>query len=178
MRNKTRLAAAAAVAALALTLTGCGDDGDGGGSSPFGKPKGGSEVIGGGTATGGDEIKIPGPNESALSGGSSSTGTSGSTGLSGSTGGGDTSSAQGIWYMSERTDSGQIGVLTVSGTSFAMRMGTITCAGTADEAMNVNATCQGETMTGKAVVSDGGQKLTITWSDSGTDEFQRQIPTS
>lgn len=171
MRNKTRIAAAAAVAALALTLTGCGDDGDGGGSSLFGKPdKGGSQAIGG--ANGGDDIKIPSPNATGLIGGSSSTGGSGSTG------GGDANSAQGIWYTTERTDSGQVGVLTVSGSSFVMRLGTMTCTGTADDAMNVNANCQGDTMTGKAAVSEGGQKLTITWNDSGSDEFSRQMPTS
>ncbi|GAA4673089.1 hypothetical protein [Streptomyces youssoufiensis] len=175
MRNKTMIAAAAAVAALALTLTGCGDDGDDGGSL-FGKPdKGGNQVIGGGEGTGGDEIKIPGPDSTGLNGGSSSTGTSGS---SGSTGGSDASSAQGLWYTTERTDSGQVGILSVSGSAFVMRMGTMTCSGTSDDQMNVNATCQGETMTGKAALSEGGQKLTITWSDSGTDEFSRQMPTS
>ncbi|MBC3983742.1 hypothetical protein H8N01_14520 [Streptomyces sp. AC536] len=175
MRNKTKIAAAAAVAALALTLTGCGDDGDDGGSL-FGKPdKGGNQAIGGGEGTGGDEIKIPGPDSTGLIGGSSSTGTSGSTG---STGGSDASSAQGLWYTTERTDSGQVGILSVSGSAFVMRMGTMTCSGTSDDQMNVNATCQGETMTGKAAISEGGQKLTITWSDSGTDEFSRQMPTS
>ncbi|MBB5937288.1 hypothetical protein [Streptomyces zagrosensis] len=179
MRNKTRIAAAATVAVLALTLTGCGDDGDGNGSSPFGKPgKGDSAAIGGGGANGGDEIKIPGPDTTGLIGGSNSTGGSSTIGGSGSTGGSDGTSADGIWYATERDDSGQVGILSVSGSSFVMRAGTMTCTGTADEAMNVNSVCQGDSMTGKAEISEGGQKLTITWNGSGTDEFSRQMPTS
>ncbi|MFT2014444.1 hypothetical protein ACMA1D_01150 [Streptomyces sp. 796.1] len=177
MRNKTTIAAAAVVAALALTLTGCGDDGDSDGSSLFGKPdKGGSQAIGGNTggATGGDEIKIPGPNSTGLIGGSNSTGTSGSTGG----GSGDASKAQGIWYTTKRTSSGQVGILSVSGSAFAMRMGTMTCSGTATEDMSVNANCQGDSMTGKAALSDGDQKLTITWDNGGSEEFSRQMPTS
>ncbi|WKX71122.1 hypothetical protein [Streptomyces sp. XD-27] len=63
----------------------------------------------------------------------------------------------------------------MSGTSFTVNYGGKSLSGTINADMTTRATVGGETSTGKAVLSEGGQRLTLTWDDgSPSDVFTRK----
>ncbi|WEV27059.1 hypothetical protein OYE22_19055 [Streptomyces sp. 71268] len=99
-------------------------------------------------------------------GGSSSTG-----------GGGQPSGVQGVWYHTASKAVGKLITVNISGTSVHMSPpGGKSCSGTikADNSMRMN--CGGDSTTGKAEVTGGGENPACHWSDGSTDRFQRTKP--
>lgn len=195
MRKSTSIAAAA-VAVLALTLTGCGgDDKDSGSSAKGGKATGqttgkrdttsspSADASPSPSRTGGAKKKKESPGTSA---GPRPTRTSAApvpapsrtrTATAAPTRpAGAPQSVQGTWYVPVRGSNG-LATLSVSGTSWTMAYSGQSCSGTINAAMAISASCQGESATGRAVVSNGGENLTFNWNSGEPDRFVRTKPT-
>ncbi|MGH4032536.1 hypothetical protein ACQB60_26760 [Actinomycetota bacterium Odt1-20B] len=203
--RKTSFMAAAVVAAFALTLTGCGggdDDTGAAGSEDTSSAPSSSEAT---PSTRPTPTRHPTPTRTTKSPTSKATPTprrtptarpttpsrapkpapsrpGGNTGGSGGSGGsggtgGSGSGVQGTWYHAVRLPNGQLGVLTIRGTSFSESAGGRTCAGTI-VSMKVTLSCGGSSNTGRATVtgSGSGQKMAVTWPDGSADRYTRTKP--
>ncbi|QKV92874.1 hypothetical protein HUT19_14845 [Streptomyces sp. NA02950] len=196
MRKSTSIAAAA-VAVLALTLTGCGgDDKDSGSPAKGGKATGqttgkrdttsspSADASPSPSRTGGAKTKkkeSPGTSASprptrtsaapAPAPSRTRTATAAPTRPAGAP-----QSVQGTWYVPVRGSNG-LATLSVSGTSWTMAYSGQSCSGTINAAMAISASCQGESATGRAVVSNGGENLTFNWNSGEPDRFVRTKPT-
>ncbi|MEU0928076.1 hypothetical protein [Streptomyces malaysiensis] len=83
-------------------------------------------------------------------------------------------SVQGTWYSEVRDPNGNALVMTVTGGSLTVGYQGKSCPGTISAGMAVTMTCQGETISGgQAVVSDGGQRLTVNWPQGKPDRYVR-----
>ncbi|NIY67763.1 hypothetical protein SMALB_5828 [Streptomyces malaysiensis] len=83
-------------------------------------------------------------------------------------------SVQGTWYSEVRDPNGNALVMTVTGGSLTVGYQGRSCPGTISAGMAVTMTCQGETISGgQAVVSDGGQRLTVNWPQGKPDRYVR-----
>ncbi|MGY0062417.1 hypothetical protein ACWY4P_38800 [Streptomyces sp. LZ34] len=202
MRITTSIATTA-VAVLALTLTGCGgDDGDGKSASPAKDDKGASQSKDTGkptpssTGDSGDmksssptstpsRSKAPGkapgktatraPGHSATSTPKAPTPSRTSVPSRPSTGG-RLASVQGTWYYTIRDASGNLLTLQISGTSMTMSGPKGSCSGTISASLAISITCQGQSASGTAQVSNGGQNLALNWTTGNPDRFTRTKP--
>ncbi|MGP3987477.1 hypothetical protein [Streptomyces sp. 3N207] len=194
MRGRTSLVAGA-VAALALILTGCGGEEDGKNPGAADKPKQQSSE----SASPKKNTASPStrPSKSASPSAKPSakpkppaarpttkapaprhSNGSGSTG--GSSGGGAAAptSVQGSWYYPFLIR-GKAITMTVNGTSFtvtAAASGGKSCSGTINSSMRISSSCGGKAENGRAVLSEGGQKLTFQWDSGQPDRFGRARP--
>ncbi len=125
------------------------------------KPPGTSGTSGGNS--GGGRASKPG----TTPGGSSSTGGSGA----------GAASAQGNWYYPYRLN-GKTLALSVSGTSFTIRVSPSgkSCSGTISSSLRIATTCKGEPSNGQAVITEGGQKISLNWDNDKPDQFGRAKP--
>ncbi|MGI5352647.1 hypothetical protein ACQEU8_31345 [Streptomyces sp. CA-250714] len=194
MRGKTSLVVGA-VAALALTLTGCGGEEDGknpaaadkpkqkssasphkDSASPSAKPSAGKSASPSAKPSAKPKPTAAKPTSKAPaprpSNGSGSTG--------GSSGGGAAApaSVQGSWYYPFLIR-GKAITMTVNGTSFtvtAAASGGKSCSGTINSSMQISSSCGGKPENGRAVLGEGGQKLTLQWNSGQPDRFVRTRP--
>ncbi|MFG3260326.1 hypothetical protein [Streptomyces sp. NPDC048172] len=89
-----------------------------------------------------------------------------------------TGSVQGTWYYTVRDAKGRPITVTVRGTSWtaAVTNGD-SCSGTISSGMAVTSgSCDESSKPGKAVLSEGGRKLTFDWGGGKTDRMQRTPP--
>jgi len=191
VRGKTSLVAGA-VAALALILTGCGGGEDGKSAGADDKPKQKSSASASPKKSSSPSTR---PSASKSAGPSAkpsvkpkpssarptskapaprpSTG-SGSTGGQGG-GGAAPASVQGTWYYPFLLQ-GKAITMTVSGSTFTATGNGKSCSGTINSSMRIASSCGGKYETGRAVLGEGGQKLTFQWNGNQPDRFQRQRP--
>ncbi|MGP3975492.1 hypothetical protein ACTWQF_16070 [Streptomyces sp. 8N114] len=193
MRGRTSLVAGA-VAALALILTGCGGGEDGKNPGAADKPKQESSESASpkkntaSPSTRPSKSASPSAKPSVKPKPSSARPTTKapaprrSTG-SGSTGGGGAAApagVQGSWYYPFLIRGKPI-TMTINGTSFtvtAAASGGKSCSGTINSSMQISSSCGGKPENGRAVLSEGGQKLTFQWDSGDPDRFGRTRPQS
>jgi len=85
------------------------------------------------------------------------------------------SSVQGTWYYAVQGKNGAP-LLTVSGTSWTLSYNGNSCSGTIAADLAISSTCQGESASGQAVVSNNGQNLAFNWTTGTPDRFVRTKP--
>ncbi|MFI0814786.1 hypothetical protein ACH4TX_06335 [Streptomyces sp. NPDC021098] len=192
--HKATPLAATAVVVLALTLTGCGND-DEKGSGPSGtsdkaaatpsSPSASASATRGPSATPSrtDKTEKRPRTDSARPDGPASTRPATtpaaprtSTAPPSPTRPAAASSVQGTWYYGAQGQNG-MAVLTVSGTSWTLSYNGSSCPGTITADLAITSTCQGESASGRAVVSNNGQNLAFNWNTGTPDHFVRTKPT-
>ncbi|MES4906803.1 MULTISPECIES: hypothetical protein [unclassified Streptomyces] len=196
MRITTSIAAGA-VTVLALTLTGCGgDDGGGKTAAPAKDDKGASrsedtaKPSPSGTGASGDmksssptatpsrtpsRTATPAPSRSTTSAPTKAPVPRRTTAAP-PTAPSQLSRVQGTWYYPMRDANGNLITLRISGTSMSASGNKGTCSGTISASMATSFTCGGETTSGTAQLSDGGQTITFNWSSGNPDRFVRAKP--
>jgi hypothetical protein len=196
-KSSSVLGAVGVAAALVFALTGCGSEEEGKNSDAAGKPrKSGSSA----SASPEKDTKSSSPSPSASestaerrsaspkqtrrastpsarpSNTASNSGSTGGGTASGGNGGGRApSGVQGTWYYPFLIQGKSI-TMTISGTSFTVTGNGRSCSGTINSSMRISSSCGGEAATGRAVLSEGGQKLTFNWTNDPPDRFGRARP--
>ncbi|MCQ6251221.1 hypothetical protein [Streptomyces malaysiensis] len=195
--RKINAAATVAVAVLALALTGCGNDDDKGDQSSGTSDRTAAAEQADDTERGTPSATPTGasPSPSRTKPAEKSPGASPSSPRATRTADGTTpaprrtaprtrapaqppagapASVQGTWYSEVRDPNGNALVMTVTGGSLTVGYQGKSCPGTISAGMAVTMTCQGETISGgQAVVSDGGQRLTVNWPQGKPDRYVR-----
>ncbi|MEU2726044.1 hypothetical protein [Streptomyces smyrnaeus] len=90
-------------------------------------------------------------------------------------GGGRAAGVQGTWYFPYLVK-GRAITFTVNGGSYTFSGSGVSCTGTIDRDLRLGGSCRGRTLTGRAVVSEGGRKLTLNWDNGKPDQFTRAQP--
>ncbi|GAA4984200.1 hypothetical protein GCM10023205_62730 [Yinghuangia aomiensis] len=90
--------------------------------------------------------------------------------------GGPDAKFQGLWYYSMRDQTGGVPTLTVRGSTISVQATGLNCSGSISTSAYVNISCKGDTGKGQASVSADGKTLTIAWTDTPAERFQRTKP--